>query len=102
MTKTLMTLKNDISRNIMTIVTTLLLVYAGFNLLFGNNSIFALHALKQREVQSQADLAQLKAQRAQAEDRVMRMRPGSLDWDLVEQEATRQLGPKPGAVAHKM
>jgi hypothetical protein len=33
-------------------------------------------------------------ERAGIEDRVVRMRPDSIDWDLVEQEAQTQLGPQ--------
>lgn len=68
------------------------IAWCGFYLLFGTNSIFSLRALEVQEAQLQTHLAAVHTERADIEDRVVRMRPNSLDWDLVEQEAQAQLG----------
>lgn len=68
------------------------IAWCGFYLLFGSNSIFALRALEVQEAQLNTHLQAIHTERTGLEDRVVRMRPNSLDWDLVEQEARAQLG----------
>lgn len=102
MTKHLMSLRHEISRNAIAILSGIVLTYAAFNILFGNTSMLALHALQQREAQSVQELETLRANREGMEDRVTRLRTGTIDWDLVEQEALRQLGPQAVEGAKKL
>ncbi|MCB1537901.1 MAG: septum formation initiator family protein [Rhodospirillales bacterium] len=91
-----MKFRNDVLSILPVLVSAFVIAWCGFYLLFGANSIFNLRALKVQEAELQTHLNAVHAQRADIEDRVVRMRPGSLDWDLVEQEARAQLGSRMG------
>ena len=75
------------------VVAGFIVAWCGFYLLFGASSIFTLRTLKVQEAELQTHLETLHKQRAEIEDRVVRLRPDSLDWDLVDQEAQLKLGP---------
>lgn len=75
------------------VISSVVVVWCGFYLLFGTSSIFTLRALTVQQAGLEQTAATLTARRQEVEDRVVRMRPDSLDWDLVEQQARVKLGP---------
>ena len=91
-----MKFRNDILSALPVLISAFVIAWCGFYLLFGANSIFNLRALKVQEAELQAHLDAVHTQRADIDDRVVRMRPDSLDWDLVEQQARAQLGSQLG------
>ncbi len=91
-----MKFRNDILSALPVLISAFVIMWCGFYLLFGANSIFSLRALKVQEAQLQTHLTAVHTQRADIEDRVVRMRPDTLDWDLVEQQARTQLGTQLG------
>lgn len=76
-----------------------MLAYFAFNLLAGSSSIFTLATLKQQQTQSQTAMDATVAERKAKEDKVIRMRPETLDWDMAEQEAIKALGERARVVA---
>ncbi len=89
-----MKFRHDILSALPVIISAFVCAWCGFYLLFGTNSIFSMRALEVQEAQLTSHLNAVHKQRADIEDRVVRMRPNSLDWDLVEQQAQSQLGPR--------
>lgn len=89
-----MKFRNDILSAFPAVLSAFVIAWCGFYLLFGSTSIFSLRALEIQEAQLSSHLNTVTAQREDVEDRVTRMRPSSLDWDLVEQEAQAKLGPR--------
>ena len=89
-----MKLRHDILSALPVIISAFVCTWCGFYLLFGTNSIFSMRSLEVQEAQLSSHLDAVHTQRAGIEDRVVRMRPNSLDWDLVEQEAQSLLGPQ--------
>lgn len=89
-----MKFRNDILSVFPAVLSAFVIAWCGFYLLFGTSSIFSMRALEIQEAQLSNHLTKVTAQRAEIEDRVTRMRPASLDWDLVEQEAQAKLGPQ--------
>jgi cell division protein FtsB len=92
--KRFMKLRHDILSALPVLISAFVIAWCGFYLLFGANSIFSLRALKVQEAQLSSHLETVHTQRADIEDRVVRLRPDSLDWDLVEEEAQSLLGPQ--------
>lgn len=87
-----MKFRNALFSAIPVILSAFVIAWCGFYLLFGSNSIFSLRALEVQEAQLDTHLKTVHAERSTLEDRVVRMRPDTLDWDLVEQEAQTKLG----------
>ena len=98
----LMRFRHDILRALPVIICGVIITWCSFYLLFGSSSIFVLRTLKVQEAQLQDTHGTLLAERTDIEDRVIRMRPDSLDWDLVEQEALLKLGPPKATTSLKM
>ena len=66
--------------------------YLSFHALSGERGIYALFK-ETRELEiAQAQLAELSAERVELEHRVRLMNSGSLDMDLLDEEARRELG----------
>lgn len=89
-----MKFRHDILSAFPAVLSAFVIAWCGFYLLFGTSSVFSMRALEIQEAQLSTHLATVSAQRSDIEDRVTRMRPSSLDWDLVEQEAAAKLGPQ--------
>ena len=104
MKRVFMKFRADIIRLFPVILSAFVIAWCGFYLLLGSSSVFVMRALKVQEADLQGHLTQLEGQRTQLEDKVTRLRPDSLDWDLVEQEALLKLGTpaKPDAKALPM
>ena len=99
----LMKLRHDIIRITPIVLLGFAFAWCGFYLLFGSASIFSYQSLKLQEEQLAAHLEEIQTKRAAIEDKVIRMRPDTLDWDLVEEQAYAKLGtPKDAAKALNM
>lgn len=92
--KRIMKLRHGLFSALPGIIAGFVILWCGFYLLFGASSVFSMRALEIQEAQLAGHLETISARRKDVEDRVVRMRPSSLDWDLVEQEAAAKLGPQ--------
>lgn len=81
-----------IRRNLPGIIGLILAVYFSYHIGFGERSYGRLRALENQIVHLSSDYEQLHGQRTALEDRVTRLRPGSLDPDLLEERARYVLG----------
>ena len=68
------------------------LLWSGYYLIFGTNSFFSLQAMKIQGQHLTAHLEDVRTERETLEDRVVRLRPDTLDWDMVEERALLTLG----------
>lgn len=98
----LMRFRHDILRALPLIISGAVIAWCGFYLLFGASSVFVLRALKIQDAQLASSYDTLHKERAKVEDRVVRLRPDTLDWDMVEQQALEKLGPAPATQSLKM
>jgi len=92
--KRIMKLRHGIFSALPAVIAAFVIAWCGFYLLFGTSSIFSMRALEIQEAQLASHLTSISTQRSEVEDKVTRMRPASIDWDLVEQEAAAKLGPQ--------
>ncbi len=78
--------------NVVLIVGLLLCVYFSYHLIQGDRSLVRL-VQTQKEIQvSQGELDGVVARRYAVETKVTMMRPGSVDWDLLEERICQVLG----------
>ena len=68
-----------------------LLVYVAWQGFYGNRSFHYRDTLGRQSAQLEADLAAVVAQRVAREEQVQRLRPESVDADLVDEMARRDL-----------
>jgi cell division protein FtsB len=68
-----------------------LAVYFGYHAVIGSRGLLAWRQLNQDIAATQQELATVRAERQALEDKVRRLRPGSLDPDLIDELARRQL-----------
>lgn len=93
-----MTLKDTLLRTLPMSLMAIVLIYCGYFATFGKSGFFMLDKYEAQEAALSAQVDEAKAHREALEGQVKRLRPETLDWDLVDQEATRKLGPRD---AHK-
>lgn len=98
----LMRIRRHILRVLPSAISGVVIVWCGFYLLFGESNIFVLRGLKIQEAGLEKAHEAIVADRKAVEDRVVRLRPDSIDWDMVEEEAMRKLGPYTDAEALPM
>lgn len=79
-------------RNIMTIIGLCLSFYFCYHLAFGQRGYFRLMALENRLAGIEAEYEELHAKRTEVEKKVIMMRPGSIDRDLLEERVRHVLG----------
>ena len=82
----------DIKKHGFAICGLFLCVYFTFHLLQGPRSIFYLQSLTAENLKLEKALTDEKAERQKLEQRVVMLRPGSLDRDLLEERARVMLG----------
>lgn len=70
----------------------LVFIYFTFHLFLGERSILSAHNLAKEYAQSQVVLADLQAQKNTIYDTVIRLRPSTLDRDVVEEQVMMMLG----------
>jgi cell division protein FtsB len=78
-------------RFVLPVVTAVFLAYFAYHAFHGEFGIVGRARLESQTQQLDAELARLKAERAVLETRVRLLRPGSLDQDMVDEEARSQL-----------
>lgn len=75
------------------------MLYAVFFIFEGDRSMSASEKLSSQIAESQARLEQITAEREAIERKVVALRPGTIDGDLLDEEAREALGyVKPGEV----
>jgi cell division protein FtsB len=68
-----------------------LAIYFGYHAMIGSRGLLAWRQLSRDIEASEQDLAAVRAERQALEEKVRRLRPGSLDPDLIDELARRQL-----------
>jgi cell division protein FtsB len=68
-----------------------LAIYFGYNAMIGSRGLLAWRQLTRDIEATQQDLAAVRAERQALEEKVRRLRPDSLDPDLIDELARRQL-----------
>jgi cell division protein FtsB len=68
-----------------------LAVYFSYHAVVGSRGLLAWRQLNQDIEATQQELAAVRAERQELEDKVRRLRPGSLDPDLIDELARRRL-----------
>ena len=68
-----------------------LAVYFAYHAVVGSRGLLAWRQLNRDIETTQQELAAVRAERQQLEDKVQRLRPGSLDPDLIDELARRRL-----------
>lgn len=69
-----------------------LCAYFVYHALHGEHGLWALRELEARAITLEARAQEIAAQRAALEARVALLRPDSLDLDMLDEQARRQLG----------
>lgn len=90
--KKLIAQRYTIRRNFTALICVCLSLYFLGNALFGERSSFRLMLLNNEISQTTEDVSKLHADRVALENKVTRLRPGSLDPDLLEERARVMLG----------
>lgn len=81
-----------VRQNLVAVIGICLSLYFSYHLLAGQRSLLNLLSLDRQIAAQDERLAQLSAERAHLEKRVIMMRPGSIDRDLLEERARLILG----------
>lgn len=81
-----------VRQNILTIIGIGLTVYFAYHISMGERSRFRLMSLESQTVKIEAEYQTTQAKREQLEARVIKLRPGSIDPDLLEERARAVLG----------
>jgi cell division protein FtsB len=81
-----------VRQNIMTIIGLCLCVYFAWHVIAGERSIFRLMSVERSIAKTSAEYNREHAKREQLEARVIKLRPGSIDPDLLEERARAVLG----------
>lgn len=85
--------KRDIfRRNMLAVIGICLSFYFCYHLIAGQRGYFRLLSLENQITYTAIDNQALKTEREQIEKRVVMMRPGSIDRDLLEERARHVLG----------
>jgi cell division protein FtsB len=90
--KSFMENRHIIRQNLIAIIGGCLSVYFCYHLMAGERSYFRLLSHKQHIEQAQDKQSELSAERSGIEQKVVMMRPGSIDRDLLEERASAVLG----------
>lgn len=78
-------------RLIVPAISALFLAYFGFHAFHGEFGIYSKYQLEARAVELQADLDKIKAERIELERRVQLMHDGTLEKDMLDEQARRAL-----------
>jgi cell division protein FtsB len=81
-----------IKRNLPVIIAFLLCCYFSYHVIFGQRSYLELTTLNQQIASLSLQNQELQTQRIALETRVTKLRPGSIDPDLLEERARYVLG----------
>ena len=83
---------NIFRRNLLAVIGVCLSIYFCYHLIAGQRGYFSLIYLNNQVERMQTDYAALNEKRVAIEKRVVMMRPGSIDRDLLEERARHVLG----------
>lgn len=81
-----------VRQNLVAVIGICLSVYFAYHLIAGQRSLLSLMSLDRQVEAEKLDLANLVSEREELEKRVVMMRPGSIDRDLLEERARLILG----------
>ncbi len=90
--KRLIEQRYGVRRNLVAIIGFCLCFYFTYHVLFGERSLVRLVMLETGTSRLEADYQDLHEQRLALENKVIRMRPDSLDRDLAEEQVRHMLG----------
>jgi len=90
--KIVVMIKQQFIRTVPVLACAFVMMYCGYVAVFGSSGIMALSGYEQQARTLQGQLDAVRAEREALQSNVVRLRPETLDWDLVEQEAQRKLG----------
>ncbi len=82
----------NLARVVPNFLMVLILVYFGFHVLTGQKGLFTYFQLKQELTAAQEELDEVKMQRLNLEHRVSLVKEKTLDQDMLDEQARRQLG----------
>ena len=83
---------NIFRRNLLAVIGVCLSIYFCYHLIAGQRGYFSLIYLNNQVERMQTDYAALNEKRVAIEKRVVMMRPGSIDRDLLEERVRHVLG----------
>lgn len=83
--------KRNTGRLIIPVLTIGLLSYFGFHAYHGEFGIYSRYRLEERTVELQAKLDQIRAQRSMLERRVQLLHDGTLEKDMLDEQARKAL-----------
>lgn len=78
--------------NMFALVGLCLALYFSYHLIFGERSLLSLAALKNKRAAIELEYAAAQSERSMLEDKVKRLRPASVDADLLEERMAYMLG----------
>lgn len=78
-------------RLIVPAISALFLAYFGFHAFHGEFGIYSKYQLEARAIELQADLDKIRAERLELERRVQLMHDGTLEKDMLDEQARRAL-----------
>lgn len=78
-------------RLIVPAISALFLAYFGFHAFHGEFGIYSKYQLEAHAIELQADLTKIKAHRVELERRVQLMHDGTLEKDMLDEQARRAL-----------
>lgn len=81
-----------VRQNILTIIGLCLCAYFTYHVVMGERSTFRFGSLETSITRTTAEYEQTRTKREQLESRVIKLRPGSIDPDLLEERARIVLG----------
>jgi|AntRauTorckE6833_2_1112554.scaffolds.fasta_scaffold43795_2 cell division protein FtsB len=90
--KYLIAQRHIIRQNFLPIIAFVLFCYFSFHILMGERSYLQLVSTEKKVETLAAEYERILEQRVALEDRVVRMRPGSIDLDLLEERSRHILG----------
>ena len=90
--KRLVEQRHVVKQNILNLIGFYLVCYFGYHTVMGERSALRLMTLEKSLAKVSRDYEQYHAERVALEDRVSRLRPGSIDPDLLEERARYVLG----------
>jgi cell division protein FtsB len=90
--KKLIAQRYTVRHNLAAIICSILAIYFAGNALTGDRSLFRLMNLNKEISAVGDDVITLHERRVALEDKVVRLRPGSIDPDLLEERARVMLG----------
>lgn len=81
-----------VRQNIVAVVGVCLSIYFCYHLIAGERSYLRLVSLNSQQAQTEIQLAEATQQRQSIEQKVVMMRPGHVNADLLEEQARKVLG----------